>query len=200
MGMWVVPFASHVLQYDDRMALKPPFGLTCVTTVFICSQAAVDCWLFSTREKPWKHIHGSDGTFGRSLKFWEGWHGVGRKRRTLGPGKTRDEMVRDSRAAYQRREEEFALRRLEAVRNEKERGEMRGRSWWEATGLDGAQTPQEETADSHDDEDGSAEFSDDQMDFTRPPSCEVSAENDRFEKKTATEPVLELSERKEPHA
>lgn len=36
-GMWIVPFVSHVMQYDDRYAVNPPFGLTCFTTICICS-------------------------------------------------------------------------------------------------------------------------------------------------------------------
>lgn len=139
MGMWVVPFVSHALQYDDRFAMNTPFGLTCATTIFVCSQAAVDCWLFSTREQPWKHIPGSDGSFWGSLRFWSGWHGVRRRRRKFyGPGKTREEMVREARAAYQRREQELAQRRLEAVQGARSGEYTRGRSWWEAAGLDGA--------------------------------------------------------------
>ncbi|KAF4636171.1 hypothetical protein G7Y89_g1921 [Cudoniella acicularis] len=114
-GMWIVPFVTHVLQYDDRFAINPPFGLTCGMTVFVCSQAAVDCWLFSTREKPWRHIPGTDGSFFGSLKFWTGWGGVGKRRVVIhGPGKTREEMVREAREAYRRRDEEIAQRRIAA--------------------------------------------------------------------------------------
>lgn len=194
-GMWIVPFASHVLQYDDRFA-DLPFGLTCATTIFLCSQAAVDCWLFSTLEKPWKHIHGSDGSFWGSLKFWSGWHGVRRKRRKFhGPGKTRDEMVREARAAYQRREEELAQRRLEAVRGAQKGERKRERTWWEAAGLDGAmRTVQEEHSDSLEDIEASVSTQswDDETDETRvetSPSRETSKEraNDK-EKPTETAP------------
>lgn len=62
-----------------------------------------------------------------------------RKRRKFhGPGKTREEMVREARAAYQRREEELTQRRLEAVRGARSGEHRRDRSWWEAAGLDGA--------------------------------------------------------------
>jgi G protein-coupled receptor GPR1 len=140
MGMWVVPFVSHTLQYDDKLARNPPFGLTCATTIFISAQAAVDAWLFSTREKPWKHIPGTDGSFWGSLRFWSGWNGVRRRRRKFnGPGKTREEMVREARAAYQRREEELAQRRSEILQASPSRGpdQKREKSWWEASGLDG---------------------------------------------------------------
>ncbi|CZR63496.1 related to G protein-coupled receptor [Phialocephala subalpina] len=142
-GMWILPFASHVLQYDDRFATNPPFGLTCVTTVCISCQAAVDCWLFSTREKPWRQIPGTDGSFWASLKLWSGWGGMGKPRGTHGPGKTREEMVREARAAYQRRDEELAQRRtltdLSATAGESPR--RGGRSWWESAGVDGAMSP-----------------------------------------------------------
>jgi G protein-coupled receptor GPR1 len=140
-GMWILPFVSHVLQYDDRYALNPPFALTCVTTISICIQAAVDCWLFSTREKPWRHIPGSNGSFWASLKFWSGWKGMGKRRVVPGPGKTREEMVREARAAYRRRDEELAQRKEQvekghahAPTDATKRGE---RSWWEAAGIDG---------------------------------------------------------------
>lgn len=142
-GMWILPFVSHVLQYDDRFATDLPYGLTCVTTICICSQAAVDCWLFSTREKPWRQIPGTDGSFWASLKLWSGWGGMGKRRATHGPGKTREEMVREARAAYRRRDEELAQRRnqtdsVATVGELPRRGE---RSWWEAVGVDGAMSP-----------------------------------------------------------
>lgn len=132
-GMWVVPFVSHVLQYDDRFASDPPFGLSCAVTIFVCSQAAVDCWLFSTREKPWRHIPGNDGTFWGSLKFWQGWDGVGERRVIIhGPGKTREEMVREARAAYRRRDEELAQRKNAADGTRPGSGTHRGeRDWWD---------------------------------------------------------------------
>lgn len=142
MGMWILPFVSHVLQYDDKFASKAPFGLTVVTTICICSQAAVDCWLFSTREKPWRQIPGIDGSFWESVKFWSGWEGLGKRGTVHGPGKSREEMVREARAAYQRRDVEFAQRRnvtdsvgaAESLR----RGE---RSWWEPVGIHGTISP-----------------------------------------------------------
>lgn len=133
MGMWVVPFVSHVLQYDDKFATHSPFALSAISTVFICSQAAVDCWLFSTREKPWKHIPGSDGTFWGSLKFWTGWKGVSKRRVVRGPGKTRDEMLREARAAHRRREMEVS--QLEAGHGSRpESVARRDREWWEHSG------------------------------------------------------------------
>jgi G protein-coupled receptor GPR1 len=146
MGMWILPFISHVLQYNDRFATDPPFGLVCVTTVFVCSQAAVDCWLFSTREKPWKHMPGHDGTFWGSFSLASEWNASdGRTKSQHGPGKTRQEMSREARDAYQRRDEELAERRGESTviqrpeaaarRLDLRRGESH---WWDRPGLDGA--------------------------------------------------------------
>ena len=142
-GMWILPFISHVLQYDDRYALNPPFGLTCITTICICSQAAVDSWLFSTREKPWRHIPGGGGGFWESLKFWSGGTWNSRKTKTThGPGKTREEMVREARAAYKRRDEELAQRKTQANVSTPHRDSQKTeKSWWEASGLDGTMSP-----------------------------------------------------------
>jgi G protein-coupled receptor GPR1 len=140
-GTWILPFVSHVLQYDDRYALNPPFALTCVTTVSICIQAAVDCWLFSTREKPWRHIPGSNGDFWVSLKFWSGWKGIAKRKMVNGPGKTREEMVREARAAYKRRDQELAQRKEQAEQSHAhtptEAVKREERSWWDGTGIGG---------------------------------------------------------------
>ncbi|RDL30673.1 uncharacterized protein BP5553_10018 [Venustampulla echinocandica] len=140
MLMWIIPFVSHVLQYDDRFATNHPFALICANTIFICSQAAVDCWLFSTREKPWRHIPGTDGSFWGSLKFWSGWKGVGKRRSVHhGPGRTREEMVREARQAYQRRDEELAERKVTAVSRSNSITRKTDKDWWDAAkagGLD----------------------------------------------------------------
>ncbi|KAM3065788.1 G protein-coupled receptor gpr1 [Clarireedia jacksonii] len=139
-GMWIVPFVFHILQFNDRLAADPPFAVGCITTICVCSQGAVDCWLFSTREKPWRHIPGSDGTFFGSLKFWSLWTTKdGQQPQGRGPGKTRNEMAREARAAYRRRDEELAQRRFEASQNNQsiEGNSRRDRSWWDVTGIDG---------------------------------------------------------------
>lgn len=38
MGMWIVPFISHILNYQDRYFHDPPFILSCVSTICICSK------------------------------------------------------------------------------------------------------------------------------------------------------------------
>ncbi|ESZ92857.1 hypothetical protein SBOR_6765 [Sclerotinia borealis F-4128] len=138
LGMWMIPFISHILQFNDKLAVDPPFAINALTTIFVCVQGAVDCWLFSTREKPWRHIPGTDGSFFGSLKFWGVFWGKGKERQGYGPGKTRNEMAREARQAYKRRDEELAQRRFEAhactgLVGERGRSD---RSWWDVAGID----------------------------------------------------------------
>lgn len=141
MAMWALPFVSHVMQYRDTFADRPPFVLSCLTTVCVCSQAAVDCWLFSTREKPWHHIPGNESnpSFFGSLKFWSGWTELKTRRNSKqhGPGKTRQEMAREARQAYRRRDEEMAARRTDSGNFEAARVKQE-RSWWDGRAADGA--------------------------------------------------------------
>ncbi|KAK2627686.1 hypothetical protein QTJ16_002332 [Diplocarpon rosae] len=144
-GMWILPFVSHGLQYSDRFAIDPPFAITCCTTVSICMQAAVDAWLFSTREKPWRHIPGTDGGFWVSLKFWSDWTGFRKRGVRHGPGRTREEAVREARAAYWRRDEELAQRRHEAgsVTGTGKRDSARKErsEWWQSVVVDETISP-----------------------------------------------------------
>ncbi|RFU32862.1 hypothetical protein B7463_g3437, partial [Scytalidium lignicola] len=148
-AMWVLPFVYHIMQFSDRYVENPSFVLNIFVTVFICSQAAVDCWLFSTREKPWKYMPGHDGSFLGSLKFWTGWEGREKKHmiphaRGHGPGKTREEMVREARAAYRRRDEELAQRRQDSaglhstdLGQEATTTPKKQRTWWDLAAYDG---------------------------------------------------------------
>jgi len=64
------------------------------------------------------------------------------KRRVVnGPGKTRDEMFREARAAYHRRDEEIAQQRIASVNTGSNGDARKERSWWEASGLDPIITP-----------------------------------------------------------
>ena len=117
-----------------------------------------------------------------------------RKRRKVhGPGKTRDEMVREARAAYQRREEELAQRRLDVVQGTKSGENRRERSWWEAMGLDGAMsTVHEERSNPMEDVEVSSKSSDNETDSTRIgtlPSREVSKEKEVKEGPTGSAPI-----------
>lgn len=112
--------------------------------------------------------------------------------------------MRESRAAYQRREGELAQRRLEAVQGAQgaQSGEHRREiSWWENTGLDGpVDAVHEESAEPVDQVDAdSSESSNDKMSLTGSsitPSAEVSEEKDEA-RQESTEPAHEPSETKE---
>ncbi|EKD21706.1 uncharacterized protein L3040_004929 [Drepanopeziza brunnea f. sp. 'multigermtubi'] len=140
-GMWFLPFASHGLQYSDRFATDPPFALTCCATVSLSLQAAVDAWLFSTREKPWKHIPGTNGGFWVSLKFWADWTGFRKRRvRQSGPGKTRGEAHREAVAARQRLVDE--RNEAQAGASPRPRGpDARRAEWWDSIPDDGVMNP-----------------------------------------------------------
>jgi G protein-coupled receptor GPR1 len=139
-GMWVLPFVGHVMQYSDRYALDPPFALNAIINIMVTSQCAVDCWLFSTREKPWRHIPASKGGFWESFLFWRNGSKTSNEKRTKGPGRNRAEMQADARAAYRRRDEELAERESATANG----GLRRERSWWDgerSLAFDGTMSP-----------------------------------------------------------
>ncbi|KAI9787249.1 MAG: hypothetical protein M1839_003487 [Geoglossum umbratile] len=120
--MWIIPFISHCLQFNDYFAYHPSFPLECLVTFIIPFQCAVDCWVFSTREKPWRSIPGSSGTFWNSFFVWK--HDgpeVQNCRFTNGPGKSRAEMLAAAREAYRRRDEELRAAVEEQRRRHKDR-------------------------------------------------------------------------------
>lgn len=69
--IWLVPFINHLTQYSNQFAQHPVYALTILTWISIASMGMVDSLVFSLREKPWKHIPGSDGTFWGSFLFWK---------------------------------------------------------------------------------------------------------------------------------
>lgn len=119
--MWVPPLISHSLQYTNYFAQNPSFPLQCIVSFTLPIQCAVDCWLFATREKPWKHIpHTGKKTFWFSFAFWrhdcEQEHGGARcpqavedeeeLRQEVWRNTSRRSMNIEQRAAYARREAE----------------------------------------------------------------------------------------------
>lgn len=66
----IFPFTSHCLGYSDYYAQHPIFWVTILS--FFCQsfRGFVDVAIFSWREKPWRHIPGSDGTLLGSFLFW----------------------------------------------------------------------------------------------------------------------------------
>ncbi|KAI9880590.1 MAG: hypothetical protein M1830_001941 [Pleopsidium flavum] len=149
MLMWMVPFSSHCLQYSDHYASHPYFALSTSVTVIIALQCAVDCLLFSTREKPWRLIPGSKGTFCDSFLFWT--HGAGPRdgmerlappiTATVGSGFGAGNMMAETRDAVVRRGSD--MRRASQVSANEMRKKFGGarkgqkgdeRSWWDVEG------------------------------------------------------------------
>ncbi|KAJ4379527.1 G protein-coupled receptor gpr1 [Didymella sp. IMI 355093] len=65
--MWLIPFAMHCMNYWDKYALNPIEFLSVGSSICIALMGFADALIFSLREKPWRSIDGSDGTFWGSL-------------------------------------------------------------------------------------------------------------------------------------
>lgn len=70
MILWTIPFAYHSMSYSDHFAQHPVYILSALNTFCQCFLGFADVVIFSWREKPWRHIPGSDGTFMGSFYFW----------------------------------------------------------------------------------------------------------------------------------
>ena len=68
--LWTIPFTVHLLNYQDRFAQRPIFPLSALSTFCQCFLGFADVFIFCWREKPWRHIPGSDATFFGSFLFW----------------------------------------------------------------------------------------------------------------------------------
>lgn len=146
--MWVAPLISHLLEYQDRFVKNPSFPLACMVAFTIPVQCAVDCWLFTIREKPWRYIPKSDGK-----SFWSRYGFIageeGNRREEGDFWRKKKNMTFEARKAYERREEE----RKEAAEVWLTRQEEKGRrppivrrtdtNWWEI--VDNVETMEEVT-------------------------------------------------------
>lgn len=61
--MWLIPFAMHCTNYWDKYAHNPVEFLLVGSSICIALMGFVDALIFSLREKPWRGIEGSDGSF-----------------------------------------------------------------------------------------------------------------------------------------
>lgn len=68
--LWTIPFVSHCMSYSDYWAQHPIFAISAMSNFCITFLGFADVCVFSWREKPWRHIAGSDGTFIGSFCFW----------------------------------------------------------------------------------------------------------------------------------
>ncbi|MCJ1436542.1 hypothetical protein MMC27_005921 [Xylographa pallens] len=129
MLMWTLPFVMHCLQYTDYYSQNPPYVLAVFVTAVLALQGAVDSVLFSTREKPWRHLNKS--------RFW-GWGIQWGKSKIMGAsreGENSEEAAYDNRQALFRRDEEAgALGNTQGVERPTRPGHKRETSWWEQEG------------------------------------------------------------------
>jgi G protein-coupled receptor GPR1 len=68
--LWIMPFVAHALSYSDYYAQNPIYPVSVLNIFCQCIMGLVDVCIFCWREKPWRHVPGSDGTFTGSFKFW----------------------------------------------------------------------------------------------------------------------------------
>ncbi|KAI9686167.1 MAG: hypothetical protein M1822_003822 [Bathelium mastoideum] len=69
-ALWLVPFILHCYQYNDYYAKYPPFVLTLLAYFSLSIMGAVNGIVFNVKERPWRHISGSDATFWGSFCWW----------------------------------------------------------------------------------------------------------------------------------
>lgn len=146
--VWLTPFFSHVLGYDDSLTGTAPLALLIISLISLSIQGFVDAMLFTSRERPWNHVHRG---------FWKGlWMKIriewwfGRRQ----AGRTREERRVGRLHARERRqreiEEEIAARAeaAAAVVDVDAEGETSASTavgrrqngdshWWDALGDDG---------------------------------------------------------------
>lgn len=61
--MWLIPFVMHCMNYWNKYALDPVEFLRVGSSISITLIGFADALIFSLREKPWRGIEGSDGSF-----------------------------------------------------------------------------------------------------------------------------------------
>lgn len=126
---WIPTFVSHIVKTNPSYYNDPSYALSAVIIIFSCSQATMDCVLFSIIEKPWRHIPGSSGTFFGSFNCL-----AIRRRRKRGdrddPADVRERLARD--LAYAARLDNAAP--LDSSERPRQRRRISGRGrryWWE---------------------------------------------------------------------
>ncbi|MCJ1390667.1 hypothetical protein MMC18_003528 [Xylographa bjoerkii] len=129
MLMWTLPFVMHCLQYTDYYSQNPPYVLAVLVSAILAIQGAVDSVLFSTRERPWRHLDNS--------RLW-GWSIQWGKSKIMGDsreGKNSEEIAYDNSVALARRHEETGvLKNGQGSKKPIRPGYKREKSWWEQEG------------------------------------------------------------------
>lgn len=70
MMCFLFPFIAHCMNYSDYFAQHPVFPISVLNFFSLTIMSLCDVLIFSWRERPWRHIPGSDGTFLGSFMWW----------------------------------------------------------------------------------------------------------------------------------
>lgn len=119
---WVAPFVSQIYRYGDDALLVQPYPLLVASIASLCIGAAVDCCFFSIWDQPWRHLEGG---------FWQGLvmrFRIGLNRKD--GGRTKEERIRDTMWALDRRVQENAERERRAAAKRISTAQ-RPREWWD---------------------------------------------------------------------
>ncbi|KAK3900529.1 G protein-coupled glucose receptor regulating Gpa2-domain-containing protein [Staphylotrichum tortipilum] len=150
--VWLFPFVSHILGYDDDSRANttpsspssphrkdPPHWLLTVSIISLCAQGLVDCVVFMLRETPWRYAAGRGFlvAFGKRWMWSWGRRWDGDRE---GVGRTREEMLVDGRLARERREGEV---RVEMTARGRGKG-AGAREWWDVWDGEGEREGREE--------------------------------------------------------
>ena len=71
--IWIIPFIAQCFNYNDYYAQNPIFVLSAMNVFCQCFLGFADVCVFSWREKPWRHVPGSDGSLLGSFAFRRIW-------------------------------------------------------------------------------------------------------------------------------
>ncbi|KAI3395115.1 hypothetical protein diail_1730 [Diaporthe ilicicola] len=124
--VWVFPFISDVIGYDEDRSHNP-YWIVVASLISLCVQGLADAIVFCFREHPWRHVEGG---------FWENlgmgfMNGLSFESRNE-IGRTREEMFHDGSRARLRREEEQERERASRVSPGGISLQMSvSRNWWD---------------------------------------------------------------------
>ncbi|KAL5594121.1 hypothetical protein BROUX41_001167 [Berkeleyomyces rouxiae] len=133
-GIWILPLTCSIMRMksigtssltDTGVGSSyAPYGLVIASMISLCIQGTVDAGILLVREKPWRE------KLQRGSGWW--WGGRGRDGGQHTVGRTREEMLLDSRVARQRRAHEINERKAAAVLAPQQPATKdRRRNWWD---------------------------------------------------------------------
>ncbi|EGX53554.1 hypothetical protein AOL_s00006g420 [Orbilia oligospora ATCC 24927] len=129
--IWLIPLVNHSLQYFERFAERPSFPLVCISAIAIPIQGAIDCLLFSLREKPWRLVKKQTKQPFFSWMLGRHWEEPSNEDLNI------EAMTEGQRHAYLRREREkqenevARQERAEKKKNKLRMGRKNSMTWWD---------------------------------------------------------------------